>query len=103
VTYTTKDGPRIAPAVELIARQLVVAAAARGDRPSVKCLIDILGKKHDHFVGPENSRQAEIEQAASAFDVKFSNALAALRRQAEASLEAESDQKKTEEDGAGEG
>jgi hypothetical protein len=102
MVYMTKDGPRKAPAEELIARQ-VVANAARGDRHSLKSVIDILSKKHNDFVEPENPVQAETERAAVAFDVKLTRALAAMRRQADEELEAQAAKAKTEQDGAQEG
>lgn len=102
MVYLTKEGPRKALAVQLIARQ-VVAKAARGDRHSVKSAIDISSKKQNDFVEAENSRQAEIERAASTFDVKFRNALDAIERQADEELEARSDNAQEKKDGAGEG
>jgi hypothetical protein len=96
MVYMTKDGPRKAPAVVLIARQ-TVREAVRGNRHSLKSVTDILSKKHNDFVEPENPVQAETERAAVAFDVKLTRALAAMRRQADEELEAQAAKAKTEE------
>jgi hypothetical protein len=74
------------------------ARILRGDRQSVKCLIDILGKKQDLFVEPENSIDAEVERAASVFDVRLANFLDSIQREAEAELKPSRTEKK---DGAG--